>query len=141
VPDSRWILDAGNADVLPRSMLKPPLFDETLAGFGSPDRRRARREVPSAEGLRGPDGKLEYETVIGAGGVALRDADGNVVKAVVPDPTPVVRRGVAILPTSRLALIRQGYVVVGDDRAFDVIPPAGFRRIATSTHYAVYASC
>jgi hypothetical protein len=141
VPDSRWILDAGNADVLPRSMLKPPLFDEALAGFGSPDRRRARREVPSAEGLRGPDGRLEYETVIGAGGVAQRDADGNVVKAVVPDPTPTVRRGVAILPTSRLALIRQGYVVVGDDRAFDVIPPAGFRRIATSTHYAVYASC
>jgi hypothetical protein len=63
------------------------------------------------------------------------------VATVVPDPTPRITRGVALLPTSRLALIRQGYVFVGDDRAYDSIPPAGFRRIATSTHYAVYASC
>jgi hypothetical protein len=141
VPDSRWILDAGNADVLPRSMLKPALFDTKVTGYDSPDRRVARKAVPDARGLFGPDGKLEYVTVKDGNGKAKRDARGEVVKTVVPNPTPTVTRGVALLPTSRLALVRQGYVFVGDDRAFDVIPPAGFRRIATSTHYAVYASC
>jgi hypothetical protein len=133
VPDSRWILDAGVFDVLPRSMLKPPLFDEDLTGFDSPDRKVARREVPAAAGLRGPDGKLEYEPAT--------NKEGKTVPTVEPDPTPVVRRGVVLVPTSRIALVRQGYVFVGDDRAFDVVPPVGFRRIATSTHYAVYASC
>lgn len=128
VPDSRWILDAQNDAVLPRSMLKPPLFDPEVTGYDSPDRQVARREAPSAQGLRRSDGRLLYTTVQGKG-------------VVVPDPTPKITRGVVLLPTSRLALIRQGYVVVGDDRAFDVIPPAGFRRIATSTHYTVYASC
>lgn len=134
VPDTRWILDTGVASVLPRSMLKPALFDEDVTGYDSGDRRRARREVPAAEGLRRPDGKLRYVTATPKGG-------GEPVATVVPDPTPRVRRGVALLPTSRLALIRHGYVFVGDDRAFDVLPPLGFRRIATSTHYAVYASC
>jgi hypothetical protein len=133
VPDSRWILDVGNDAVLPRSMLKPALFDEGTTGYDSPDRVLARREAPSAAGLRRPDGKLRYVTVPGD--------DGRPVATVVPDPTPRITRGVALLPTSRLALIRQGYVFVGDDRAYDSIPPAGFRRIATSTHYAVYASC
>jgi hypothetical protein len=134
VPDTRWILDAGVPDVLPRSMLKPPLFDDELTGFDSPDRQVARREVPAAAGLRGPDGKLEYT-------METDDQTGKRVPVVVPDPTPAPRRGVMLVPTSRIALIRQGYVFVGDDRAFDVVPPAGFRRIATSTHYAVYASC
>jgi hypothetical protein len=134
VPDSRWLLDAGNADVLPRSMLKPALFDRRTTGYDSPDRVRARREAPSAAGLRRPDGKLRYVTTPGKDG-------GKPVPAVVPDPTPEITRGVVLLPSSRLALIRQGYVFVGDDRAFDSIPPAGFHRIATSTHYTVYASC
>lgn len=134
VPDARWILDVDNDAVLPRSMLKPALFDRGVTGYDSPDRRVARREVPAAEGLRRPDGKLRYEQVTPKGG-------GEPVDTVVPDPTPAVRRGVFLLPTTRLALIRQGYVFVGDDRAFDSLPPVGFRRIATSTHYAVYASC
>lgn len=50
-------------------------------------------------------------------------------------------RGVLIVPSSRLALLRQAYVTVGDDRPADAIPPAGFERIATSRHYAVYARC
>jgi hypothetical protein len=134
VPDSRWLLDAGNADVLPRSMLKPALFDRDTTGYDSPDRVRARREAPSAAGLRRPDGKLRYVTTPGKNG-------GKPVASVVPDPTPEITRGVVLLPSSRLALIRQGYVFVGDDRAYDSIPPAGFHRIATSTHYTVYASC
>ncbi|MDO9409932.1 hypothetical protein [Patulibacter sp.] len=133
VPDSRWILDAGTGDVLARSMLKPALFDRDVTGFDSPDRRLARREAPSAAGLRRADGKLRYTTTTGK--------DGKPVETVVPDPTPRISRGVVLLPTSRLALIRQGYVFVGDDRAFDSIPPVGFRRIATSVHYTVYASC
>ena len=133
VPDTRWILDSGVDSVLPRSMLKPALFDTSVTGFDSADRRRARRLVPAAGGLRRPDGKLRYVTV--------RAKGGKTVETVVPDPTPSIRIGVALLPTSRLALTRHGYVFVGDDRAYDVLPPAGFRRIATSTHYAVYSSC
>jgi hypothetical protein len=128
VPDTRWVLDASITQVLPRSMLHAALFDPTVTGFDSPDRVVARREVPDA---KGPGGQVVLGPASAPGQKRPR----------LDNPTPTVRRGVMIVPTSRIALVRQGYVVVGDDRAFDVIPPVGFRRIGTSTHYAVYASC
>ncbi|MFA4927324.1 MAG: hypothetical protein WC558_02320 [Patulibacter sp.] len=50
-------------------------------------------------------------------------------------------RGILVLPSSRIALLRQAYVTVGDDRPFDAIPLSGFERIATSRHYVVYSRC
>lgn len=82
-----------------------------------------------------------------------RDAKGEFVAGDSPDRRTARRevpdaatggqptRGVLIAPSSRLALLRQAYVTVGDDRPADAIPPAGFERIATSRQYAVYARC
>lgn len=61
----------------------------------------------------------------------------------VPDAAEggVPRRGVLIVPTSRQALVRQAVVEELIDDPFDAVPLPGFRRIATSTHYSVYARC
>jgi hypothetical protein len=48
---------------------------------------------------------------------------------------------VLIVPTSRQALVRQAVVEELIDDPFDAVPLPGFRRIATSTHYSVYARC
>jgi hypothetical protein len=54
-----------------------------------------------------------------------------------------VRRGLAILPARRSTLLRNGFDPVDDsprDTA-NVLPPAGYERIAGSAYYAAYARC
>ena len=50
------------------------------------------------------------------------------------------RRGVALVVTGRTALARQVFVDSNVDPMYNV-PPAGFRRIATSEFYAAYVRC
>ena len=128
VPESRWILESTVVDVLARSMLNPSLVDRQTAGFDSPDRRRGRESLSQMIGAR------RFKSPPG------RDLGANARDALV-GPVPAPGSGVVIVPSSRMALLRQAYVVVGDDRPFDATPPTGFSRIATTTHYAVYASC
>lgn len=103
VPDSRWVLDASAAKVLPRSLLGD--LKAKPKSQSSVDRDAARRAVPDAAKGGNP------------------------------------RSGVLLLPTSRQALVRQAVVFENIDKPFDAIALPGFRRIATSTHYAVYARC
>lgn len=121
VPDSRWVLDAPVDKVLARSMLRPALVqtDERPTGYDSPDRAAAR-----AMGIDV--------------GRPAQDSKGT---PAVPALTPTIPRGAFIAPTSRLALLRQGFVFPAQDRAFESIPPLGWKRLATSTHYAVYGRC
>ncbi|MGX6447157.1 hypothetical protein ACVU7I_03655 [Patulibacter sp. S7RM1-6] len=121
VPDSRWVLDAPVTKVLPRSMLRPGLVqvDPKLTGYDSPDRGAARA----------------LHVDVG------RPASASKGTEAVPNLTPTIPRGAFIAPTSRIALLRQGFVFPSQDRAFESIPPLGWRRLATSTHYAVYGTC
>ena len=57
-----------------------------------------------------------------------------------PRSDAATSRGLALLVTTRLTLLRQA-VVEESDTALDNIPPDGFRRLATNGTYAVYSSC
>ena len=96
-------------------------------------------DAPASEVL--PRSMLAHLSAEDAGGDASADRDA--ARRAVPDApqggTP--RRGVLLVPTSRQALVRQAVVEELIDKPFDAIPLPGFRRIATSTHYAVYARC
>jgi hypothetical protein len=50
------------------------------------------------------------------------------------------RRGVALVVTGRGALARQVFVDSTVDPLVN-LPPAGFRRVATSAYYAAYVRC
>jgi hypothetical protein len=56
-----------------------------------------------------------------------------------PNPPPP-RRGVAILVHTRIALFKQA-LVTAQDNPLDNLPPPGFTRAATSSHYAAYVHC
>lgn len=114
VPDSRWVLDAGVTKVLPRSMLRADQFEYT-------EGPKKGKPLPFSELTLDRQAALRAVPNVRRGG----------------QPT----RGVLIVPATRLALLRQAYVTVGDDVAFNAIPLPGFKRIATSTNYAVYANC
>lgn len=51
-----------------------------------------------------------------------------------------VRRGVALVVTSRFAIFKHAYTDETDAAAIQ-LPPPGFTRAATSDHYAAYVSC
>src|SRR3954469_1051268 len=70
---------------------------------------------------------------LGAGRVVAR-SDGS------RGARRAAQRGVAIVVTGRGALTRQVFVdSTGAPR--DTLPPAGFRRVATSSYYAAYVRC
>ncbi|HWC27858.1 MAG TPA: hypothetical protein VG474_14810 [Solirubrobacteraceae bacterium] len=52
----------------------------------------------------------------------------------------IPRRGVAILVHDRPAIFKQAFVT-DNDETVDNLPPAGFRRAATSRYYAAYVRC
>jgi hypothetical protein len=51
-----------------------------------------------------------------------------------------VRHGVALVVTSRFAIFKHAYTDETDPATIQ-LPPPGFRRAATSDHYAAYVSC
>ena len=69
--------------------------------------------------------------------------DGQVVARTDLERAARVHSGLAILPARRSILLRQGFDPVDDspqDTA-NVLPPAGYVRIATTPYYAAYARC
>jgi MFS family permease len=50
------------------------------------------------------------------------------------------RRGIALLVHDRMAIFKQAFVT-DDDRTVDNLPPANFKRAATSQYYAAYVRC
>jgi hypothetical protein len=49
-------------------------------------------------------------------------------------------RGVALVVTSRFAILKQAWTDANDDARIQ-LPPPGFRRVATSRFYAAYVRC
>jgi len=69
--------------------------------------------------------------------------DGQVVARTDLEGAARVHSGIAILPARRSILLRQGFDPVDNspqDTA-NVLPPAGYVRIATTPYYAAYARC
>ena len=62
------------------------------------------------------------------------------VRARVDPEVRRIERGVAIYATSRAALFRHAFSNPADP-VLAQVPPPGFRRVATSKHYAAYVAC
>src|SRR4051812_40311898 len=65
--------------------------------------------------------------------------DGRAIPRADRSQTPP-RRGVALVVTSRFAILKEAWTDPDDDARIQLLPP-GFRRVATSRFFAAYARC
>jgi hypothetical protein len=108
-------------------------------GEGHHDLARVLHTAPVQAALRcGPLTTPNHKYVPDARWIAGLSDTRVIPRADKSRPQP--RRGVALVSTSRFAILAQAWTNPLDDPRVQ-LPPPGFRRVATSRFYAAYARC